>query len=181
MHNHCLEDTIYGVFHPKTTIATGAFLNERVLIIVGIIAQYFMNEHDFSSEREIVEELLSAGFEEDEINAAFSWMEKITLQQPPEPDRALLSPPLIRIYAPQERQSLTREAQGFLVKLRAAGILTPELEEEIILKACQNDGEISTLEDVKSITILAMFASLQYDGSKEIDCIIEDNWNRLYH
>ncbi|WP_321530224.1 DUF494 family protein [uncultured Desulfuromonas sp.] len=156
-------------------------MNERVLIIVGIIAQYFMNEHDFSSEREIVEELLSAGFKEEEINAAFSWMEKVTLQQPPDADQTLLSPPLIRVYAPQERQCLTREARGFLVKLRTAGILTSELEEEIILKACQNDGEVSTLDDVKSITILAMFASLQYDGSREIDCILEDNWNRLYH
>ena len=156
-------------------------MNERVLIIVGIIAQYFMNEHDFSSEREIVEELLSAGFKEDEINAAFSWMEKVTLQQSPEPDKTLLSPPLLRVYAPQERQCLTPEAQGFLVKLRTAGILTPEVEEDIILKACQNHGEVSTLEDVKSITILAMFASLQYDGSREIDCIIDDNWNRLYH
>ncbi|PLX94390.1 MAG: hypothetical protein C0620_06055 [Desulfuromonas sp.] len=156
-------------------------MNERVLIIVGIIAQYFMNEHDFSSEREIIEELLSAGFKEDEINAAFSWMEKITLNQPPEVNDNVLSPPLIRVYAPQEQQCLTREARGFLLKLRTAGILTPELEEDIILKACQNNGEKSTLEDVKSITVLAMFASLQYDGSREIDCIIEDNWNRLYH
>lgn len=156
-------------------------MNERVLIIVGIIAQYFMNENDFSSEREIVEELLSAGFQEEEINAAFSWMEKITLNQPPQHELETLQPAKVRVYAPQEQQCLSTEARGFLLKLRTAGILTPEVEEEIILKACQDEGEESSLDEVKSITVLAMFASLQYDGSREIDCIIEDNWDKLYH
>ncbi|MCD6526570.1 MAG: DUF494 family protein [Desulfuromonas sp.] len=156
-------------------------MNERVLIIVGIIAQYFMNEHDFSSEREIVEELLSAGFQEEEIDAAFSWMEKITLNPPPQQELDTLQAAPIRIYAPEEQRCLSTEARGFLLKLRSAGILTPEIEEEIILKACQNDGEESSLDEVKSITVLTMFASLQYDGSREINCIIEDNWHNLYH
>ena len=33
-----------------------------------------MEERDFLTENELVEELLAVGFEEDEIAAAFSWM-----------------------------------------------------------------------------------------------------------
>jgi len=118
-------------------------LNERVLIIVGIIAQYFMNEHDFSNEREIVEELLGAGF--------------------------------------LEQKKLSLEAQGFLIDLRMKGVLPSEVEEEIIFKACQDDEGQSSLEEIKSITILTLFASIQHDHSREIDCIFEDKLDKLYH
>lgn len=156
-------------------------MNERVLIIVGIIAQYFMNEHDFSSEREIVEELLSAGFKEEEISEAFTWMEKVTLHPDRPHHQPTLKPPCLRLFSPEEQLALSVEAQGFLIKLRTSGILCPEVEEEIIFKACHNDGEENSLNDIKSITVLALFASMQYEGSREIDCIIEDNWQKLYH
>jgi uncharacterized protein Smg (DUF494 family) len=156
-------------------------LNERVLIIVGIIAQYFLSDEDFSSEKQIVEGLLGAGFKEDEINEAFRWMEKITLR----PDQAQqilqLQPPSMRIFAPQEQQMLSVAAQGFLVQLRLAGILSAELEEEIIIKACHNNEERIGLAELKSLTVLTMFASLQHDHAREIDCIIENKLDKLYN
>lgn len=156
-------------------------MNERVLIIVGIIAQYFMNEHDFSDEHEIVEELLSAGFEEQEINEAFTWMEKITLHPDLTQQGQQIKTPCLRIFSPEEQQSLSIEARGFLVDLRLKGILTADMEEEIILNACHDDDEPSNLDEVKSMTVLAMFADMQHDNSREIDCIIENKLEKLYH
>ena len=156
-------------------------MNERVLIIVGIIAKYFMNEHDFSNEHEIVEELLGAGFKEQEINEAFGWMEKITLHPDYSQQIPQLKPPCLRIFSPEEQQSLSLEARGFLVELRLRGILSADMEEEIIINACHGDEEPSNLDEVKSMTVLAMFANLQRDHSREIDCIIENKLERLYH
>ncbi|OEU70595.1 MAG: hypothetical protein BA874_04845 [Desulfuromonadales bacterium C00003068] len=155
-------------------------MNERVLIIVGIIAQYFMNEHDFSNEREIVEELLGAGFEEKEINEAFTWMETITLSTSPVLLKQL-RPPQLRVFSPLEQKKLSIEAQGFLTGLRMKGILPSDIEEEIIIRACQDDEGQNSLEEIKSITILSLFASIQHDHFREIDCIFEDKLDKLYH
>lgn len=155
-------------------------LNERVLIIVGIIAQYFMNELDFSNEREIVEELLGAGFKEEEINEAFTWMESITLN-PNHPQLQQLRTPQLRVFSPLEQKKLSLEAQGFLTDLRMKGILPSDIEEEIIIKACQENEDQISLKEVKSITILSLFSSIQNDHSREIDCIYEDKLDKLYH
>ncbi len=156
-------------------------MNERVLIIVGIIAQYFMSESNFSNEREIVEELIGAGFKEDEINEAFSWMEQITLTQDPDHDTQQLQSPQMRIFSPQEQTMLSVAARGFLVNMRLSGILSSELEEEIIIKACQNNDGASGIDDVKSITVLTLFANIQRDHSREIDCILTDKMDKLYN
>ncbi|MBN2644944.1 MAG: DUF494 family protein [Desulfuromonadaceae bacterium] len=154
-------------------------MNERILIIVGIIAQYFLSEENFSSEQEIVEELLSAGFEQHDIQDAFKWMENVSLK--PATSRVVeLAPPLLRLFSPQERQSLSLEARGFLTRLRQSGLLPAEIAEEIIVRACHEEQDEVTLEEIKSMTVLALFADLQ-QFSPEIDCIIEDNWKKLYH
>ncbi|MDO9079706.1 MAG: DUF494 family protein, partial [Desulfuromonadales bacterium] len=52
-------------------------MNERVLVIVTIIAQYILSDLDFPAENDLVNELLASGFAADEINAAFLWMERL--------------------------------------------------------------------------------------------------------
>lgn len=140
-----------------------------------------MNEHDFSNEHEIVEELLGAGFEEQEIDEAFTWMEHITLHPDHAQPHQRIKPPCLRIFSPEEQQSLSLEAQGFLVDLRLKGILSADMEEEIIINACHDDEEPSSLEEIKSMTVLAMFANLQHDHNREIDCIIEDKMDKFYN
>ena len=46
-------------------------MRERVLAIVSFIAQYFLDDRDMVTESDLVEELLSVGFEAEEIDAAF--------------------------------------------------------------------------------------------------------------
>jgi len=156
-------------------------LNERVLIIVGIIAQYFLSEQNFSNEHEIVEELLGAGFKEDEINEAFVWMESITLH--PETNHKIpqLVAPKMRLFSAEEQKGLSVAARGFLFQLRLSGIITPEVEEEIIIKACHDNEDQNNLAEIKSLTVLTLFANLNYDHSREIDCIIENKMDKLYH
>jgi len=153
---------------------------ERVLAIVSIIAQYVMEDRGFLSEAEIVEELLAVGFESDEIDAAFSWMENLSLHAPPKANAplALLTH---RVFTAEENRSLSREARGFLVRLRTMGILDDDIEEEILEKALDGAEDEVTLSELKTITAFTFFARSQDQWRREVDCILDNDWSRLYH
>lgn len=155
-------------------------MRERVLAIVSLIAQYVMEDRDPLTESDLVEELLASGFEAEEIDAAFSWMESLSLQTSTPPDALLALPPQ-RIFTPEEIQVLSCEARGFLSRLRALGILDEQTQEEIIERAMQVAEEELTLKEVKTLTALTLFARSHEDWRREVDCFMEDDWSRLYH
>lgn len=154
-------------------------LRERVLAIVSLIAQYVMEEHDLLSENELVAELLAVGFDEEEIEAAFRWMETLSLQNRQQPPQLLVSASH-RVFTAEESRVLSTEARGFLIRLRTLGILDDELEEEIIERATQAEEEL-TLAELKTLVVLTLFTRSHDDWRREVDCIMEDDWSRLYH
>lgn len=156
-------------------------MRERVLAIVSIIAQYVMEDRDILNEVDIVEQLLEEGFEAEEIDAAFSWMESLSLQGRAGSPRKDLSMPSQRIFTLEETQVLTRDAMGFLVRLRTLGILDDDLQEEIIDKAMRmTEAEVS-LKEIKALTALTLFTRSQEDWHREVDCFMDDDWSRIYH
>ncbi len=156
-------------------------VRERVLAIVSLIAQYVMEEPELFNERDIVEQLLEEGFAADEIDAAFSWMERLSLSDGKHDGEQQLTQPTYRIFTGEETQQLSSEARGFLVRLRTLGILNDDLQEEIIDKALRlNEDEVS-LKEIKALTALTLFSRTQADWHREVDCFMEDDWSRLYH
>lgn len=156
-------------------------MRDRVLTIVSIITQYILEQNEqMVGENEIVQELMNIGFEVDEIDEAFSWMEHQTLHptEPATPSLGVLSQ---RIFTARERMVLTRAAQGFLIRLRSMGIVDTELEEDIIERAMQAADDEVDLKEIKHIAILALFARAQHQWRKEVDCILDDDWSALYH
>ncbi len=154
-------------------------VSERILRIVGIIATSFLSEDDFSSEEQIVESLLSAGFHQDEIEAAFGWIDAVTLE-PDEGPHAEYVPAPLRVFAPQEEIRLTRRARGYIVHLLQQGLISAELAEEVILRACYQERDKLSLREIKHMVAMAMFAENQH-GKRQIDCIAAENWYKLYH
>ena len=153
-------------------------MRERVLAIVTLIAQYFLEEQEPKSEHDLVEELLAIGFDAVEIDAAFNWMEQQALH--PAESRTLANPVLThRIFCAEEQRSLAPEARGFLLRLRGAGILDEELFEEIVLRSVQIGDEELSLREIKTIAVLALFARSQQQWRQEFDCLLEDDWSRL--
>jgi Smg protein len=159
---------------------TGNPLKERVLAIVSIIAQYVMDERQLPAGSDIVEELLASGYEAEEIDAAFHWMESLSLRRVDQPAKSLVIPSQ-RIFTAEECQSLSREARGFLVQLRQLGILDDEVQEDIIQKALNMGEEELALKDIKTLTALSLFARSQHEWLREVDCFMEDDWARMYH
>ena len=120
-------------------------MRERVLAIVSFIAQYFLDDQDMMTESDLVEELLAVGFEADEIDAAFCWMESQTISSPAGNNITLGDPPVShRVFSAEENRVISGDARGFLTRLRSMGILDTEVQEEVISKALQvAEDEIS--------------------------------------
>ncbi len=156
-------------------------MRDRVLAIVNLITQYILEDQGLvANEQEMVQELLEFGFEADEIDAAFTWMETQTLHE----EHALsdrLDIPAQRIFTAQENLALTREARGFLVKLRSLGILDQDTQEEIIERAVDSADEPMGLQDIKQLAVLSLFSRAQHQWRKEVDCILDDDWSALFH
>jgi len=155
-------------------------VRERVLAIVTILARYFLEDRDFMSETELVEELLSVGFEADEIDAAFSWMQGLSTVTN---DRDEEFRPTVtqRIFSSEEIRLLTSDARGFLIRLRSLGLLDDILQEEIIDRAFQLGEETVSTKEIKVITALSLFARTNEDWRREVDCLLAEDWSRLFH
>jgi len=154
-------------------------LRERVLAIVSFIAQYFLDDRDMMTESDLVEELLAVGFDADEIDAAFCWMESQALSAPMAEATLGDSPSSHRVFTNEESLTLSAEARGFLTRLRSMGILDADIQEEVIDKAMQMAEDEVTLKEIKTITVLAMFANSHNEWRREYDCLLEDDWPRL--
>ncbi len=155
-------------------------MRERVLAIVTILARYFLEDRDFMSEIELVEELLSVGFEADEIDAAFSWMQGLSTAAN-DRDEEFRSTVTQRIFSSEEVRLLTSDARGFLIRLRSLGLLDDILQEEIIDRAFQLGEETVSIKEVKVITALSLFARTNEDWRREVDCLLAEDWSRLFH
>jgi len=157
-------------------------LKERVLAIVTILARYFLEERDVGSETDLVEELIASGFDSDEIDAAFSWMQGFaTSSDLPEIKPALHDVPTMRVFTADENRLLTSEARGFLVRLRSLGILNDESQEEVIDRAFQLGEDEVSLHEIKMMTSLTLFARSNEDWRREVDALMGDDWSRVIH
>jgi Smg protein len=158
-------------------------LRERVLAIVNLIAQYVLGAEEAPiSEQELMAELISVGFEADEINDAFSWMESVALTPQPEAASAplMMTQPTYRVFDIQEQQKLTIEARGFLIKVRTMGLLSDEAQEEIIDRALRSAEDPINEQEIKLITILTLLSRSSSLWLREIDCLLENDWHRIY-
>jgi Smg protein len=155
-------------------------LRERVLAIVTLIAQYVLEERDFQSEGEMVEELLAEGFGQDEIEAAFSWMENTTLPNQPAPTWTA-EVKTHRVFTHQETSRFSGESLGLLMRLRIMGILDDQMHEEIVERAMGGVDDEIGLQDLKPLVALTIFTRTYQAWQREITCLIEEDWLRLFH
>ena len=159
-------------------------MRERVLAIVNLIAKYVLGAEDAPiSEQELVAELMSVGFEAEEINDAFSWMESVALQGPAaQQAKAKLKPQsTYRVFTPEEERALSTEGVGFLVKLRNMCLLSDDAQEEIIERAVRAAEDPLNLQEVKMIAALTMLSKTNSLWQREIDCFLDNDWARIYH
>lgn len=159
-------------------------MRERVLAIVNLIARYVLGSGDEPiSEHELVSELLAEGFNRDEINDAFSWMETSAFPEatPPSVESFCAPPSAIRIFSAEETQLIDLDARGFLIRLRHMGVIDDEIEEGLIDRIYQAAEEPVSLQEMKILTALTLLSRNSPQWQREVDCIMTDNWIRIYH
>lgn len=159
-------------------------MRERVLAIVNLIAKYVLGAEDAPiSEQELIAELMSVGYESEEIHDAFTWMESVALQNPDDSSPAIIpmGQPSYRLFSPEEQSALSQEAIGFLVRLRAMGMLSDEAQEEIIDRAVRASEDQINLQEIKIISALTLLSRSNNLWQREIDCFLDNDWERIYH
>jgi Smg protein len=154
-------------------------MRERIFSIIEIIVrQILMSRNLVHDEKEIVEYLISEGYNLEEINTAFSLIKDIAGEQKVKTPlrKSLNETNNIRILSNDEKISLTREAYGFLIRLKGLGFIDNELQEEIIERAQYfTDGEVG-LDEIKSIAALVMINRSGTEWGDDINRLFNDEW-----
>ena len=158
---------------------------ERVITIISIISQYLIEDIDvFDQEMEIVEDLMSLGFESGEIEAAFNWIANLS-QGIKRGDEALDAEELgqyVRIFTAEEKRLLTNPARGYLMKLQNLDLVNAPLLEEIIDQAILLDTPAVGVDEIKMIsTMVVMFSQSGYDAKTRFLRFIEADAEVMYH
>lgn len=130
-------------------------MRQKILNILGHLSQSLRQNKDLFYDAETIwEELNSQGFSEEEIWGALSHIEKTTLEEigPYWSDEI----PVCRVYTSEEASQISKRARGYLWKLKVRGIIDHALEDEIIEKAMNLDGETG-LKEIKTVAALTLF------------------------
>lgn len=141
-------------------------MKETVLdVLMYLFENYQQGEFsDNDNQDTLRDELTAAGFPEEEVDHAFSWLDGLSEQQ----QRPLVFGPAgaMRIYAREELARLSPECRGFLLNLEQLGILDAASRELVIDRVMAIADEID-LERVKWVCLLVMIN--QPDGNEAFE------------
>lgn len=105
---------------------------------------------------EMHEELGAAGFAQDDIDRALAWLSDLNDLQ----EGNMLKPPSrksIRQFTALEMTKISEEGRGFLYQLTQMGVIDTRLREILIQKLMVLDEEEISLDDMKWVTLMAIF------------------------
>jgi Smg protein len=130
-------------------------MKETVLdVLMYLFENYQHGEFsDVDNQDTLRDELTAAGFPEEEVTHAFSWLDGLS-EQRQKPAR--FGPTgALRVYAREEQARLSRECRGFLLNLEQLGILDASARELVIDRLMAFTDEID-LERVKWVCLLVL-------------------------
>ena len=108
---------------------------------------------------ELEEELLRAGFHQEEIYKALDWLEDLAALQEYAKHSAITmsAATSTRIYTEKEQDRLDIRVRGFLLFLEQVNVLTTETREMVIDRVMGLETEELLLDDLKWIILLVLF------------------------
>ena len=134
-------------------------MRNRILEIV-VFLMDFMREHSErqSAPDDISLELIDMGYSDNEINTAYNWFleqfnSSIEEYYKDFPDTANS----VRVLTEEERQQLSSESYGFLLKLLNNRILNPEQFETVLERVLLLIGETIDVDRMKIIVSSVLF------------------------
>ncbi|HIF9082495.1 TPA: DUF494 family protein [Photobacterium damselae] len=129
-------------------------------ILMYLFETYIQSDAELMLDQdELSEELVRAGFHQDDIYKALNWLENLAaLQEDSDTPYANMSAiTSMRIYTPQEMQRLDIACRGFLTYLEQLNVLSTEAREMVVDRVMELDTNEFTLDDLKWIILMVLF------------------------
>lgn len=138
-------------------------------ILMYLFETYIHSEVELMVDQdELAEELLRAGFHQDDIYKALDWLEQLAQLQD-ENNAPYLSANVFatsqRIYTNAEMDRLDTESRGFLLFLEQISVLNPETREMVIDRVMELDTQEFVLEDLKWVILMVLFNVPGYESA----------------
>jgi Smg protein len=126
-------------------------------VLMYIFSSYADSDDTLPEDRESIDaDLREAGFESNEIDKAFDWLDGLALAG--DIPSIKQSTNASRIYSASEKLRMDAKIQGFLYFLEQSGVLTPELRELVINRIMALDGIAPVdMEEFKWVVMMVLF------------------------
>ncbi len=133
-------------------------MKENVLdVLMFLFENYFYEEPEETPDPESLQnQLVEAGFSQNEVDKAFDWLEGLRIQQMAGQGVEHVSRAL-RVYTPEEEQRLDLDSRGFIHSLESMGVLDPVRREQVIDRVMALDSENVDLDDLRWIILMVLF------------------------
>ena len=129
-------------------------------ILVYLVENYF-HSGDFPDVETISKRLSAAGFEDDDISEALTWLSGFEQTEHGTTYPTFNSSRGFRVYADEELSSLTTEARGFILFLEASEIITAPQRELIVERILAIAEPGVDLEKIKLIVLVVLWNQQQ--------------------
>lgn len=124
-------------------------------VLMYLFEHYMENELELIPDSDGVRtELLAAGFEAEEVNRAFAWLESLSIQRAIKPTVSTS----FRIFSDEEKTKLDLDCMDQILFLERSGILNSVNRELVIDRALALEGEELSLEKLKWIVLLVLLS-----------------------
>jgi Smg protein len=129
-------------------------------ILVYLVENYF-HSGDFPDADTISKRLSAAGFEDDDISEALTWLSGFEQTEHGTTYPTFNSSRGFRVYADEELSSLTTEARGFILFLEDSEIITAPQRELIVERILAIAAPGVDLEKIKLIVLVVLWNQQQ--------------------
>jgi len=129
-------------------------------ILMYLFENYIHSEAEVMVDHDILtDELTRAGFHQDEIYKALSWLEKLAALQDTDayPYFTRETNRSFRIYTEEEMQLLDVESRGFLMFLEQVNVLDFTTREMVIDRVMELDTKFFSIDDLKWVILMVLF------------------------
>lgn len=129
-------------------------------ILMYLFETYIHSETELMVDQdELEDELLRAGFHQEEIYKALDWLEDLAGLQQSDTHSAIATSAAtsVRVYTEKEMTRLDVKNRGFLLFLEQVGVLTTETREMVIDRVMGLETQELLLDDLKWVILMVLF------------------------
>jgi Smg protein len=132
----------------------------RMFDVVDYIARrYGAVREAFQDMGSLRDELFDVGFQEEEVERALAWLQRLQAARVPASGEAARTREVTRVASAEEERKLTAAARNYLLRLERAGVLDAALREAVYERATGLDVPEVGLREARVLVALLLEAS----------------------